>query len=95
MSIYIVTFIIMYFFSILLFTLKRKHFLIILLSLEISVVALYLGLFFSLRGIDYQLFFSMVFLTISVCEGALGLSLIVLLNRVYRNDLILSFNSLW
>lgn len=94
MSVYIITFFIIYFFRILLFTFKQKHFLVILLRLEVSVVALYLGLFYSLREIEYEYFFSIIFLTIRVCEGALGLSLIVLINRVYRNDLILSFNSL-
>lgn len=95
MSIYIVTFFIIYFFRILLFTFKRKHFLVILLRLEVSVVALYLGLFYSLSGAEYEFFFSIIFLTIRVCEGALGLSLIVLINRIYSNDLVLSFNSLW
>lgn len=95
MSIYIVTFFIMYFSSILVFVSKRKHLLLILLRLESSVVALYVGLFFILGETNFEFFFSIIFLTIRVCEGALGLSLLVLIVRVHGNDFILSFDSLW
>nr|AUQ23317.1 NADH dehydrogenase subunit 4L [Pachyrhinus yasumatsui] len=95
MSIYTVTFFIMYFSSILVFVLKRKHLLLMLLGLEMSVVSLYLGIFFILEKMDYEFFFSMIYLTMSVCEGALSLSLLVLMIRVHGNDLIFSFSSLW
>lgn len=94
MSIYIFTFFIIYFSSILVFTLKRKHLLLMLLRLEASVVSLYLGLFFLLRNINYEYFYSLIYLTIRVCEGALRLSLLVLMIRVHGNDSILSFRSL-
>nr|ALO77117.1 NADH deshydrogenase subunit 4L [Entiminae sp. GENSP01] len=95
MSIYMLTFLMFYFSSILVFTSKRKHLLLMLLSLESSVVALFVGLMFLLSMMSYEFFFSMVYLTMSVCESALGLSLLVLMIRVHGNDFILSFNSLW
>lgn len=94
MSIYMITFFIFYFSSILVFASKRKHLLLILLRLESSVVALYIGLFFILGQMDFEFFFSIIFLTMRVCEGALGLSLLVLIIRVHGNDFILSFDSL-
>nr|AEI29252.1 NADH dehydrogenase subunit 4L [Polydrusus marginatus] len=95
MLIYLFTFFIMYLSSILVFVSKRKHLLLMLLSLESSVVALYMGMFFMLGMMDYEFFFSMIFLTMSVCEGALSLSLLVLMIRVHGNDFIMSFNFLW
>nr|ARH54711.1 NADH dehydrogenase subunit 4L [Romualdius bifoveolatus] len=95
MSIYFLTFLFMYFSSILVFISKRKHLLLMLLSIESSVVALFVGLMYYLSSMNYEFFFSMIYLTMSVCEGALGLSLLVLMIRVHGNDFILSFDSLW
>nr|ATN28881.1 NADH dehydrogenase subunit 4L [Batocera lineolata] len=77
------------------FTLKRKHMLIMLLSIEFMVVSLYFNLMIYLSELDYEYFFSMIFLTLSVCEGALGLSVLALMIRSHGNDYILSFSSLW
>nr|AEP27542.1 NADH dehydrogenase subunit 4L [Hypera postica] len=95
MLIYVYTFFIMFFSSIIVFVTKRKHLLIMLLSLESAVVSIYVGLFFFLSTMGNEFFFSMVFLSICVCEGALGLSLLVLMIRVHGNDLVTTFNSLW
>nr|ATP75099.1 NADH dehydrogenase subunit 4L [Sitona callosus] len=95
MLIFMVTFIIMYFSSMLVFASKCKHLLVMLLSLEYSVVAMFMGLFFLLMSMNYEYFLSMIYLTMSVCEGALSLSLLVLMVRVHSNDYIMTFNSLW
>lgn len=95
MLIYIITFIAIYFSRILVFASKCKHLLVILLRLEVSVVSIYIGLFFILISINYEYFLSIIYLTIRVCEGALSLSLLVLIVRVHRNDYIITFNSLW
>nr|YP_010946592.1 NADH dehydrogenase subunit 4L [Margattea multipunctata]WGO57310.1 NADH dehydrogenase subunit 4L [Margattea multipunctata] len=73
---------------------NRKHLLITLLSLEFIVLGLYMMLYYYLLGMDYELFFSMVFLTFSVCEGALGLSILVSMIRSYGNDYFNTFNIL-
>nr|APX39270.1 NADH dehydrogenase subunit 4L [Psylliodes affinis] len=77
------------------FTLNRKHFLLMLLSLEFIVISLYLNMFMYLNMMNYEFFFSMIFLTISVCEGVLGLSILILMVRMQGNDFILTFSSLW
>lgn len=70
---------------------KRKHLLAVLLSLEFIVLRLYLILFIYLNIFSYELFFRMVFLTFSVCEGALGLSILVSIIRTHGNDFFQSF----
>nr|ALO76993.1 NADH deshydrogenase subunit 4L [Sternolophus sp. STE01] len=85
----------MYFMGILGFCLKRKHLLMMLLNLEFIVLSLYFNLFIYLSFFDYEFYFSMIFLTMSVCEGALGLAILVSLIRTHGNDYFQSFNVLW
>jgi NADH-ubiquinone oxidoreductase chain 4L len=68
------------------YSIKRKHLLLILLSLEFIVLSLYMTIFFYLSLYDFEYFFRLIFLTFRVCEGVLGLSLIVLLIRTHGND---------
>nr|APX39322.1 NADH dehydrogenase subunit 4L [Longitarsus dorsalis] len=77
------------------FIFNRKHFLLMLLMLEFIVIIIYLNLFIFLSLMDYEFFFSMIFLTMSVCEGVLGLSILILMVRVHGNDYILTFSNLW
>lgn len=90
-----------YIFSILLFIIgllvfvsNRKHLLSILLSLEYIVLVLFFSLIIYLNFIDYEFFFSIIFLTFRVCEGALGLSILVSIIRTHGNDYFQSFNVL-
>nr|AVN67892.1 NADH dehydrogenase subunit 4L [Heterogamodes hebraica] len=76
------------------FCFNRKHLLVILLSLEFLVLVLFLGLSMYLGKFNYELYFSLVFLTFSVCEGALGLSILVSMIRVFGNDYFQSFSLL-
>nr|YP_010835946.1 NADH dehydrogenase subunit 4L [Scopura montana]WGC89465.1 NADH dehydrogenase subunit 4L [Scopura montana] len=76
------------------YTSKRKHLLLTLLSLEFMVLGLFLMLFLYLNLLNYELYFSMVFLTFSVCEGALGLSILVSMIRSHGNDYFQSFSIL-
>nr|YP_009947916.1 NADH dehydrogenase subunit 4L [Coenomyia ferruginea]QOI08132.1 NADH dehydrogenase subunit 4L [Coenomyia ferruginea] len=76
------------------FVSNRKHLLSMLLSLEFIVLSLFLMLFIFLCLFNYEAFFSMFFLTFSVCEGALGLSILVSLIRTHGNDYFQSFNVL-
>nr|AOY39652.1 NADH dehydrogenase subunit 4L [Scolytinae sp. BMNH 1040052] len=77
------------------FVIKFSHFLVMLLSMEVVVLGLYMLMFiyFSQGVTDY--FISMFYLSMSVCEGALGLSLLVLVIRVYGGDMIMLFDNLW
>nr|YP_010576276.1 NADH dehydrogenase subunit 4L [Stilicoderus aquilinus]UZN43813.1 NADH dehydrogenase subunit 4L [Stilicoderus aquilinus] len=87
--------IVMYISGLLSFCLNRKHFLMMLLSLEFIVLSLYLNLFILLSYYSNEYYFSMIFLTMSVCEGALGLSILVAMIRTHGNDYFNSFNLLW
>uniref|UniRef100_UPI0030E3B9DF NADH dehydrogenase subunit 4L n=1 Tax=Monochamus guttulatus TaxID=2079363 RepID=UPI0030E3B9DF len=77
------------------FSLNRKHLLVMLLSLEFIMVSLYFNILIYLAELNYEFFFSMIFLTMSVCEGALGLAMLVLMIRTHGNDYIMSFSFLW
>nr|YP_010264215.1 NADH dehydrogenase subunit 4L [Lucanus cervus]APO08640.1 NADH dehydrogenase subunit 4L [Lucanus sp. BMNH 1425267]QDW75839.1 NADH dehydrogenase subunit 4L [Lucanus cervus]QGQ62206.1 NADH dehydrogenase subunit 4l [Lucanus cervus]UIN24727.1 NADH dehydrogenase subunit 4L [Lucanus cervus] len=88
-------FIFMYFAGLLSFCMNRKHMLLMLLSLEFIVISLFFGLFMFLGFYSWEYYFVLIFLTISVCEGALGLALMVMLMRVHGNDYTQSFNLLW
>nr|YP_010464310.1 NADH dehydrogenase subunit 4L [Strongylium nakanei]UUL71687.1 NADH dehydrogenase subunit 4L [Strongylium nakanei] len=74
---------------------KRKHLLLMLLALEFIVLSVYLMIFLYLSFLGNEYFFSMVFLTFSVCEGVLGLSVLVSLIRTHGNDYFQSFSVLW
>nr|YP_010022702.1 NADH dehydrogenase subunit 4L [Sarcophaga diminuta]QOP39550.1 NADH dehydrogenase subunit 4L [Sarcophaga diminuta] len=76
------------------FVSNRKHLLSMLLSLEYIVLSLFLLLFIYLNSLNFEFFFSMMFLTFSVCEGALGLSILVSMIRTHGNDYFQSFNIL-
>lgn len=77
------------------FSIRRKHLLLILLRLEFIVLSLFLGLFFYFNLIIYEYYFSLIFLSFRVCEGALGLSLLVRIIRSHGNDYFQTFNILW
>nr|YP_010895037.1 NADH dehydrogenase subunit 4L [Ceriana vespiformis]WJW73550.1 NADH dehydrogenase subunit 4L [Ceriana vespiformis] len=73
---------------------NRKHLLSMLLSLEFIVLSLFYMLFIYLNMMNYENYFSMIFLTFSVCEGVLGLSILVSMIRMYGNDYFQSFSVL-
>nr|AAX76871.1 NADH dehydrogenase subunit 4L [Drosophila obscuroides]QXG19133.1 NADH dehydrogenase subunit 4L [Drosophila bifasciata] len=74
------------------FVSNRKHLLSMLLSLEFIVLMLFYMLFIYLNMLNYEIYFSMMFLTFSVCEGALGLSILVSMIRTHGNDYFQSFS---
>nr|QTC08132.1 NADH dehydrogenase subunit 4L [Parachauliodes buchi] len=73
---------------------KRKHLLLMLLSLEFIVVCLFAWIILFLIVFNYEFYFSMIFLTFTVCEGALGLSILVSMIRTHGNDYFNSFSIL-
>nr|ADE05860.1 NADH dehydrogenase subunit 4L [Paegniodes cupulatus] len=76
------------------FVSSRKHLLATLLSLEFIVLSLYGLLFIYLVDMEHEMYFTMVFLTFAVCEGALGLSILVSMIRTHGNDYFQSFSVL-
>nr|UBU97825.1 NADH dehydrogenase subunit 4L [Teleogryllus emma] len=70
---------------------KRKHLLIILLSLEYMVLFTFFMLLSWLGMLSYELFFSMIYLVFAVCEGSLGLGILISMVRSHGNDYFQSF----
>nr|WIL79844.1 NADH dehydrogenase subunit 4L [Omadius sp.] len=89
------SFIFIFVMGLLSFSIKRKHLLLMLLSLEFMVLSLFFGLFLIFNNFMYEYYFTLIFLTFSVCEGALGLSLLVSMIRSHGNDYFQTFNILW
>nr|YP_010510803.1 NADH dehydrogenase subunit 4L [Dermestes dimidiatus]QXQ00382.1 NADH dehydrogenase subunit 4L [Dermestes dimidiatus] len=77
------------------FCINRKHLLMMLLSLEFVVLSLFIIMFIFLSFLSFESYFSLIFLSMSVCEGALGLSILVSLIRTHGNDNFQSFSILW
>lgn len=76
------------------FVSRRKHLLVTLLSLEFIVLRLFLFLIIILGVYNYEIFFRIIFLVFRVCEGALGLSILVSMIRTHGNDYFQSFRVL-
>nr|YP_009332330.1 NADH dehydrogenase subunit 4L [Eudocima phalonia]API67810.1 NADH dehydrogenase subunit 4L [Eudocima phalonia] len=87
-------FMVMFIVGNLIFVLKHKHLLIVLLSLEFIVLSIFFFLLVFLNYISSDLYLLMVFLVFSVCEGALGLSILVSMIRTHGNDYFQGFNLL-
>nr|AQT38670.1 NADH dehydrogenase subunit 4L [Megathymus beulahae beulahae] len=82
----------MYLIGNLIFISKHKHLLIMLLSLEFIVLSIYFMMLMYLSFMEFDLYMLMVFLVFSVCEGALGISILVSMIRTHGNDYFQSFN---
>nr|YP_009131569.1 NADH dehydrogenase subunit 4L [Nemopoda mamaevi]AIY56561.1 NADH dehydrogenase subunit 4L [Nemopoda mamaevi]UJG45510.1 NADH dehydrogenase subunit 4L [Nemopoda nitidula] len=82
----------LFFMGLFAFVSNRKHLLSMLLSLEFIVLCLFFMMFIYLNQMNYESYFSLMFLTFSVCEGALGLSILVSMIRTHGNDYFQSFN---
>ncbi|NP_059471.1 NADH dehydrogenase subunit 4L (mitochondrion) [Bombyx mori] len=87
-------FIYMFFVGNLIFVSKNKHLLVVLLSLEFIVLSIFFFFLVLLMFIDYDMYMLMVFLVFSVCEGSLGLSILVSMIRSHGNDYFQSFSML-
>nr|AJA05986.1 NADH dehydrogenase subunit 4L [Luehdorfia chinensis] len=76
------------------FVFKHKPLLVVLLSLEFIVLSIFFFLVIYLSYIEYDMYMLMIFLLFSVCEGALGLSILVSMIRTHGNDYFQSFSLL-
>lgn len=71
-----------------------RHFLYILLSLEFIILSIFLCINSLFTFTVINIFFSIIYLTIVVCEGVLGLSVMVRIIRSSGNDNLLRMTSL-
>ncbi|MBV8802683.1 MAG: NADH dehydrogenase subunit 4L [Gammaproteobacteria bacterium] len=76
------------------FVSKRKHLLALLFRLEYIILGIFmiLGIFLIFYMIDF--YFRLIFLTFVVCEGRLGLSVLISLVRSHGRDYFNNFNIL-
>uniref|UniRef100_UPI0030E2FC22 NADH dehydrogenase subunit 4L n=1 Tax=Ocypode rotundata TaxID=1844313 RepID=UPI0030E2FC22 len=72
----------------------HKHLLNSLLSLEFMMLGIFWLLGMNVSSVGSEIYVCLFFLTLAVCEGALGLSLLVLIVRSHGNDYFKSFNML-
>nr|YP_009442003.1 NADH dehydrogenase subunit 4L [Anisandrus dispar]AOY40224.1 NADH dehydrogenase subunit 4L [Anisandrus dispar] len=86
---------ILFFSGLVSYILSNKHFLLMLISLEAMVLSIYMLLFYYFAQFSSESFVNMIYLSLSVCEGALGLTLLVVLIRTHGTDMILMFDNLW
>nr|AGC22357.1 NADH dehydrogenase subunit 4L [Paramastax nigra] len=81
-----------YFSGLYVFCFMRNHLLLVLLSLGYMVISLFFMIILYLSLYNYILYFVIFYLVISVCEGALALSILVSMIRCYGNDFFGSFS---
>nr|UOU85067.1 NADH dehydrogenase subunit 4L [Micropterna sequax] len=71
------------------FSLNRKHLLIILLSLELIVLNLFFYTYvYLLLNLLNSIYFLVMFMVLTVCEGVLGVSILVYMVRVHGKDYV-------
>lgn len=80
-----------FFVSFLLLIFLYKYILILLLFIELLVlnISLIIFLIYGLMGLDFYMIYYLVF---RVCEGVLGLRLLVIIVRYYGRELYYMFN---
>ena len=82
--------ILMLYFGLMVFCSKREHFLVVLLRLEYVILGLYFFIFLII-GME-RVYYSLIFVVFTACEGALGLSILVVISRTHGVDYFKSFN---
>nr|AOY39548.1 NADH dehydrogenase subunit 4L [Scolytinae sp. BMNH 1040075] len=88
-------FVVLFFSGLVSYIMSNKHFLLMLISLEVMVLSVYMLLFLYFVQFESEWFVNMIYLSLSVCEGALGLTLLVVLIRTHGMDMVTMFDNLW
>nr|YP_009488336.1 NADH dehydrogenase subunit 4L [Cysteochila chiniana]AWD31595.1 NADH dehydrogenase subunit 4L [Cysteochila chiniana] len=74
----------------------RAHLLLTLFGMEFLMIILYMFLFITFKVNGLEMNFLILFLVMLVCEGSLGLSILVSLIRSHGNDMVNSlYMMLW
>nr|AWV84429.1 NADH dehydrogenase subunit 4L [Tettigades sarcinatrix]AWV84442.1 NADH dehydrogenase subunit 4L [Tettigades sarcinatrix] len=72
--------------------LARKHIMLSLLSLEFIILSLFCIFSITVTIMISESYMMLMFLTFSVCEGVVGLSILVMMIRSHGNDYLSSIN---
>nr|YP_010390382.1 NADH dehydrogenase subunit 4L [Pulex irritans]UPV72704.1 NADH dehydrogenase subunit 4L [Pulex irritans] len=92
MKIYMLMLIFMFMVGVMKFTFNRKYLLLSLLILEYKVLIMFLLLYFCLNFCMFENYLCNAYIVFTVCEGVLGLSILVSMVRMHGNDYFSSFN---
>jgi NADH-ubiquinone oxidoreductase chain 4L len=76
--------------GLLIFSSRREHLLSVLLRLEYIRLGIFIYMLLSITSTDA--YYSLFYLTFTACEGALGLSILILIGRTLGGDYFKSFN---
>uniref|UniRef100_A0AB39A5C5 NADH-ubiquinone oxidoreductase chain 4L n=1 Tax=Sophonia unicolor TaxID=3237925 RepID=A0AB39A5C5_9HEMI len=76
----------LFFFSLISLVFIRKHLFLCLISLEFIVLLLLFLILLYCLLFEYNFYIYVIFMTFYVCEGVLGLSVLVYMIRCYGND---------
>nr|QID48467.1 NADH dehydrogenase subunit 4L [Systolederus spicupennis] len=90
MNLMFIYFMLFFFSGFYVFLSVRKHLLLILLSLEYMVLSLFFLIYFVFSLYGLMNFFMIIYLVFSVCEGVLGLAILVSMIRFSGNDYVFS-----
>nr|AHC32048.1 NADH dehydrogenase subunit 4L [Eubasilissa regina] len=74
------------------YSLNRKHLLIILLSLEFIMLNLFFLIYLYTVSLGNSMYFMVLFMVLSVCEGVLGISILMYMIRIFGNDYVRIFS---
>nr|WGL40379.1 NADH dehydrogenase subunit 4L [Kingdonella sp.] len=88
----IFTSLLIYFSGVNIYVSKHMHLLMVLLGLEYIVLSLFMLIVIFVVEFDHDYFFPVIFLVFSVCDGALGLSILVSMISSHGNDFFNSFS---
>nr|WRY72444.1 NADH dehydrogenase subunit 4L [Typhlocyba bilaminata] len=80
----------MFFMGLFSLILIRKHILLCLISLEFIVLSLFLLILLFCLMSTYTFYIYLIMMTFFVCEGVLGLSILVYMIRFHGNDYLMS-----
>nr|AIM19519.1 NADH dehydrogenase subunit 4L [Tettigades auropilosa] len=72
--------------------LARKHVMLSLLSLEFIILSLFCIFSIIVSNMISESYMMLIFLIFSVCEGVVGLSILVMMIRSHGNDHLSSMN---
>nr|QBZ38208.1 NADH dehydrogenase subunit 4L [Mahmutkashgaria sulcatus] len=81
----------MFFFNLIGLVMVRKHYLMVLISLELIFIILFSLIYLYLNFFNFEYYFGLIYLILGVCESCLGLSLLVYLVRKSNMSYLNSF----
>nr|YP_009443922.1 NADH dehydrogenase subunit 4L [Stimulopalpus japonicus]ATU07143.1 NADH dehydrogenase subunit 4L [Stimulopalpus japonicus] len=93
-NLYMYMMVFMYFLGVMSMISFSKNVLLMLLSLEFICLCLFGYMCIYMLILDSERYFLLYYLTFCVCEGSMGLSLLIKMIRYYGNDYINSLSSL-